>query len=93
MTDKELKRLKRVELLEIMYMQSQRIEELELKLAEAERQLESRAILLEEAGNIAEASLQLNGIFEAAQAAADQYIMNVKKQFDSVIQTDGMEEL
>lgn len=37
-----------------------------------------REIELEDAGSIAEASLRLNGIFEAAQRAADQYLDNVK---------------
>lgn len=37
-----------------------------------------REIELADAGSIAEASLRLNGIFEAAQRAADQYLHNVK---------------
>ena len=37
-----------------------------------------RRILLEKAGSIAEASLQLNGVFEAAQKAADQYVENIQ---------------
>ena len=36
-------------------------------------------IELEEAGSIAEASLRMNGIFEAAQRCAEQYLMNVKR--------------
>ena len=39
----------------------------------------SREIELAEAGSIAEAALKLNGIFEAAQRAAEQYLMNVKR--------------
>ena len=34
---------------------------------------------LEEAGSIAEAALRINGVFEAAQRAAEQYLMNVKR--------------
>lgn len=44
---------------------------------------ESRMIELEDAGNIAEAALRLNGIFEAAQKAADQYIENLKQRCDA----------
>lgn len=39
----------------------------------------NKAIELAEAGNIAEAALRLNGIFEMAQQAADQYLMNVRR--------------
>lgn len=49
------------------------------QLAEAEKQLEDRKIALDEAGSIAQAALQLNGLFEAAQKAADQYLDNVKE--------------
>lgn len=37
-----------------------------------------REIELADAGSIAEASLRLNGIFEAAQRAADQYLHNIR---------------
>ena len=47
-----------------------------------ESERESRKIELEEAGSIAMAALRLNGVFEAAQAAADQYIYNVKMLCD-----------
>ena len=36
-------------------------------------------ILLDNAGSIAEASLRLNGVFEAAQRACDQYTANIEK--------------
>ena len=39
----------------------------------------TRRIELQEAGSIAEAALRLNGIFEIAQKAADQYLENVRR--------------
>lgn len=42
-----------------------------------------RKIELEEAGNIAEAALKLNKVFEAAQKAADQYLYNLKQRCES----------
>lgn len=39
-----------------------------------------RRIELEEAGNIAEAALKLNKVFEAAQKAADQYLYNLRQR-------------
>lgn len=45
---------------------------------EIEEIKESRKIELENAGSIAMASLRLNGIFEVAQKAADQYLYNIR---------------
>jgi hypothetical protein len=78
MTDKELKRLNRRELLEVLLEQSRQMDEMKQKLEKAEAELEDRKIKLEKAGSIAEAALQLNHIFEAADEAARQYIENVK---------------
>lgn len=77
MTSKELKKLNRRQLLELMLAQSRRIDELERELAKARDELENRAITAAEAGSIAEAALRLNKVFEAAQAAADQYLHSV----------------
>ena len=44
---------------------------------EFRKQLSDRTVKLENAGSIAEAALALNGVFEAAQAAADQYLAQV----------------
>lgn len=43
----------------------------------------NREIELEEAGNIAEAALKINNIFETAQKAADQYIYNLKQRCEN----------
>ena len=77
MTDKELRKLNRGELLEILLVQSKEIDKLNGELEELKAQLEKREITLAQAGNIAEAALQLNGVFEAAQAAADQYLHSI----------------
>lgn len=77
MTDKELHKLNRKELLELMLDQSRQLDDLREQLQHAQEQLTSRQLLLNKAGSIAEASLQLNGVFEAAQAAAEQYLENI----------------
>ncbi len=77
MTDKELRKLNRMELLEILLAQQQEIERLQAELAEANRQLESRDLKINEMGSIAEASLALNDVFSNAQKAADLYIQNI----------------
>ena len=83
MTDKELHKLKRSELLEIMTEQGKEIERLQKCLTEAEEKLHDRRIVMEKAGSIAEAALQLNQIFETAQRAADQYLESVRQLHDS----------
>jgi hypothetical protein len=42
------------------------------------KRLEERQITLDKAGSIAEASLTLSGVFQAAQNAADLYLENIK---------------
>ncbi|MBR5272817.1 MAG: DNA repair protein [Clostridia bacterium] len=78
MTEKELKKLNRKQLLELLLRQTERVDKLESELAETKKQLEDRKITEMEAGSIAEAALRLNGIFEAAEKAAAQYVENVK---------------
>ena len=80
MTDEELRKLKRGDLLELLVAQSRETEELREKLQTAEQELASRRIRLNEVGNIANAALDLNGVFAAAQAAADQYVESIRLQ-------------
>lgn len=79
MTDRELRKLSRAELLEILLMQGKTVEELEERLAQLEQRLEEQNIQLQNAGSIAEASLQLSGVFEAAQRSADVYLANIQR--------------
>lgn len=77
MTDKELKKLSRAELLELLLLQTKEVERLQEKLAKAESLLSERYLHILESGNLAEAVLKINGVMEAAQAAAQQYIDNI----------------
>lgn len=78
MTEKELKKLNRYQLLEMLIIQTERADELEKKLEEMEAKLDSRDVQMTVMGSIAEASLHLSGVFEAAQNAADIYMNAVK---------------
>ena len=80
MTDKELRKLRRGELLEMLLEQTRENETLKKRIADLESQLEAREIVLRESGSIAEAALKLNGVFEAAQRAAEQYLENVRRR-------------
>lgn len=80
MNEKELRRLDRKQLLELLLMQIERADDLERRLEEAEKKLKNRELLQTKAGSLAEEALKLSGIFEAAQEAADLYLENVKRQ-------------
>ncbi len=79
MTEKELRKLNRKQLLELLLRQTERTEHLQKKLNEAEEKIKDKLLIETEAGSIAEASLKLNGVFEAAEAAASQYLENIKR--------------
>ena len=79
MTDRELQHLSRSELLELLIDQMEENALLKLQLESAMAQLEHKNIQILKAGSLAEAALQLNGIFEAADAAAKQYLDNVRR--------------
>lgn len=53
-------------------------EALKKELEDAKKALQNRELVISEAGSIAIAALQLNGVFEAAQAASQQYIENIR---------------
>lgn len=79
MTGKELRKLGRPQLLELLVAQGKEMESLKERLAEAEAKLEERQLAINEAGSIAEASLALSGVFQAAEEAAAQYMENIKE--------------
>lgn len=78
MAEKELRRMSREELVEIIYAMQQRQQQLEQEKADLQAKLEERTLKWEKAGSLAEAALSLNDVFAAAQAAADQYLESVK---------------
>lgn len=78
MNEKELRRLSRADLLEILIDQSRELQSTQNKLREAECALENREIAINNAGSIAEAALTLSGVFEAAQTSCNQYIENIR---------------
>lgn len=79
MNSKELRKLSRKEILEILLEQTKRIEELENELEKAKSELSERKVATKNIGSLAEASLVLSDIFKAADEAANIYIENVKE--------------
>ena len=78
MTEKELRRLSRTDLLELLLAQRRENEQLRCILDETQAQLADRTIKIDQAGSIAEASLQLSGIFTAAQDSCQYYMDNIR---------------
>ena len=80
MNEKDFRKLKRLELYEIMLAQAEEIDDLRAQLAAAKKELENKRIDIQQSGSIAEASLKLTKVFEEAQKAADLYLSNIKKE-------------
>lgn len=80
MTENELKKLSRIELLEILAEVTERNEALKIENDGLKACLEAREIPIKNAGSIAEASLELSNVFAEAQKAADIYLENIRRQ-------------
>lgn len=78
MEDRDIRKLSRGDLLEMLVELSKENDRLKEELEEANKKLENRRISATEAGSLAEASLKLNGVFEAAEKAAQDYLYNIK---------------
>lgn len=79
MTEKELRKLGRADLLEVLLAQTQESERLRQRLEEAEARLTDRDLHVQQAGDLAHAVLMVNGVMEAAQNAAKQYLENIER--------------
>lgn len=80
--EKELKKLKRQELLKIMLAQGEEIDRLNKRVAELEEQLANRELNFKKAGSLAEASLLATNYFKETEKAAEIYLENVKRMAD-----------
>jgi cell division septum initiation protein DivIVA len=78
MTDKEFKRLNRAQLIDIIYQFQLQIDKLTEQNLKLKRELADKRLRLRNAGNIADAALEINNCFRSAQDAADQYLNEIK---------------
>ena len=78
MTDKEFRRLSRSQLVDIIYELQVREEELIKENSMLRRELADRRLRISQAGNIAEAALEINQVMQSAQNAAEQYLEEIK---------------
>lgn len=70
----------RKELLELLVAANEENEFLKNRIDELEEKIKSKEIKAEKAGSLAEAALEVNGFFEAAQNASIQYLENIRRQ-------------
>lgn len=80
MAGKDLRKLSKTELLELLVEQGRENIALRERLERAEAELAERRLLIAESGSIAEAALKLSGVFEAAQRAIDLYRENCENE-------------
>ena len=78
MTDKEFRKLKRGDLVAIIYEYQKQQELLIKENEELKEKLGSKELKISEAGSIAEAVAEMNHLFETAQKTADDYVEQVK---------------
>lgn len=74
MTDNDLKKLSRAELLELLLDAAKENDRLREEIESLKAQLNDRQIAIAESGTLAEAALKLSGIFTAADEAAKLYL-------------------
>ena len=85
MDNKELRKLNRIQLLELLYEQQTRIEELEKENEDLKTKLEERRVILSKVGSIADASLALTKVFDEAQKSADIYLDSIRSIYQKIL--------
>ena len=78
MTDKEFKRLGRSQLIDIIYQLQLKQDELTAENERLTKALADKRLRISQAGNIAEASLEIHNVMQAAQDAAAHYLEEIR---------------
>ena len=79
MTDKRFKKLSRSDLVDIIYQLQKSEKKLKDENEKLRKRVADRDVKIEKAGSIADAVIELDGLFKAAQATADDYLLNVAR--------------
>lgn len=77
MIGKELKKMSRRELVDIIYQLKKNEEQLQERISNLEEELQDKRIKLSVAGSIAEAATDITNIFHTAQRTADLYLHEI----------------
>ena len=91
MRKKDIRYMNRRDLLKLLLEVQRENEKLREENGTLRAEVEDRRIRTEQLGSIAEVAMQLHGVFEAAQAAADQYVANAQMMY-APQQTDDEEQ-
>lgn len=85
LTEKELKKLNRLQLLELLIIQTEENEKLKKQLEELKIKRAEEAMKISRLGSVAEASVQISGVLTAAQACADLYLETAKIRAEAIV--------
>lgn len=86
MTEKELKKLNRYQLLELLVVQTERADQLQERVEKLESKLQEQKIKFSKLGSIAEATVHVSKVFEASQKAADMYLEAARQQAKDIVE-------
>ena len=78
MTERQLRRASRLDLLKLLLEQRKENEALRQQISQMGEQLQQRQIAIDQSGTLAEAALKLSGIFDAAETACQYYAENIR---------------
>ena len=78
--NKDLKKLKRSDLLELMFQLQKEVEHLKEENENLRKKNDDRNIMINEVGNIADAAMKITNIFEEAQKSAEIYLESIRKK-------------
>lgn len=78
--EKGLKKLRRGELIEIIYQLKKNEQRLQFEISELQCRVREKDLKFERVGSVAEAAVSLSNVFEAAQDAANMYLDEIKKR-------------
>jgi len=78
MTDRQLRKASRADLLKLLLEERKETEALREQLSQAQEQLQQRQITIDQSATLAEAALKLSGIFDAAETACQYYTENIR---------------
>ena len=79
MISKELKRLNRRELVDIIYQLKKNEQEMQEEIATLKKEIQDRRIRMSTAGSIADAAMSVTDVFSAAQMTADIYLREISQ--------------
>ena len=77
MINKELRKLSRRELMDIIYQMKKNEQQLQEEIVSLQEALQEKRIRLSTAGSIAEAAASITNVFSAAQMTADLYLQEI----------------